>query len=149
MRLTLAGEYAIRSMIYLAEIPEDRRAQILEISSACGIPENFLRNIILKLSKSQLVHTHRGAGGGVKLMPSADKITLLDIMEAVEGKLALNHCLVSSQEFCGRSSWCSVHMVWSEAQAKMTEVLGATSLAQLVAQNKVRYADYMKEKVAI
>ncbi len=148
MRLTLAGEYAIRTLLYLAELPNDRRALITEVSAACGIPENFLRNITLKLSKSQLVMTHRGAGGGIKIMPNPEKITLLDIIEAVEGKLALNHCLVSSQEFCGRSEWCSVHLVWSEAQQKMVEILKATSLADLVVKNRIRYDEMIKEKLS-
>ncbi len=141
MRLTLAGEYAIRAMLFLADQPTDRRVQISEIAETGSIPENFLRNIVLKLAKNQLIQTHRGAGGGVKLLRPASEVTLLDVIEAVEGKLSLNHCLVQAQEFCGRTEWCSVHLIWSVAQSKMIEELTATSLAELVIANKQRFAE--------
>ena len=146
MRLTLAGEYAIRAMVYLSELEPGRRAQIAEISAACGVPENFLRNIMLKLAKSQLVSTHRGANGGVMLINATDKITLLDVIEAIEGKLALNHCLVSSQDFCGRMDWCAVHQIWSVAQQKMVEELTKTTLKELVQQNRIRYAKFLQQR---
>jgi DNA-binding IscR family transcriptional regulator len=64
---------------------------------------------------------------------------LLDVIEAVEGKLYLNKCLIGPQ-FCERTGWCAVHLVWCEAQQKLKEILSSRSLAELAATNSVRLA---------
>ena len=144
MRLTLAGEYAIRTMMYLAEFSFDRRAQISEISKACDIPESFLRNIVLKLSKHQLILSQRGAGGGVKLMRSPDTISLLDVVVAIEGEIALNRCLLPSQDFCKETSLCAVHAIWTQAQKSMVEELSNVTLQSLANINRERYEKFVQ-----
>ncbi len=139
MQLTMTGEYAIRAMIHLAALPWGTVAQIAEISSQWDIPENFLRKITAQLSKAGLIRSQRGIGGGVQLAKPAETLTLLNVIEAVEGKLYLNKCLIGPQ-FCNRTSWCAVHLVWCEAQQKLKEILSTHSLAELVATNTARAA---------
>jgi len=139
MQLTMTGEYAIRAMIHLAALPWGTVAQIAEISSRWDIPENFLRKITAQLSRAGLIRTQRGIGGGVQLARPAETLTLLDVIEAVEGKLYLNKCLIGPQ-FCERTGWCAVHLVWCEAQQKLKEILSSRSLAELAATNSVRLA---------
>ena len=130
MQLTLTGEYAVRAMIHLASVPSGTLTQISDISALWGVPENFLRKIVPLLSKSKLIASRRGHGGGIQLGKPAETITLLDVIEAVEGPMYLNKCLIGP-EFCVRTRWCAVHCVWSEAQEKLKEILSCKSIAEL------------------
>ena len=137
MQLTLTGEYAVRAMIHLASVPSGTLAQISDISAQWGVPENFLRKIVPLLSKSKLIASRRGNGGGIQLAKPAESITLLDVIEAVEGPMYLNKCLIGP-EFCVRTRWCAVHCVWSEAQEKLKEILRGKSIAELARLGKGR-----------
>lgn len=133
LQLTMAGEYTVRAMLHLASKPRGTVVQIYDIAQQWGIPENFLRKIVQLLTKSNLVLSHRGVGGGIELAKSAEEITLLDVIEAAEGKLALNKCLITPG-VCFRESWCAVHLVWHEVQEKMKEILRSRSMADLAKQ---------------
>ena len=134
MQLTMTGEYAIRTMLHLASANWEEVVEITEISEHWQIPENFLRKIVTKLSKAGLIETHRGTGGGIRLAKDAAGITLWDVIEAAEGEWFLNRCLIGPN-FCSNSAWCEVHLVWQEAQAKLKEILGRHSLADLAKKN--------------
>lgn len=134
LQLTMTGEYTVRAMLHLAALPPGSIAQISDIAQQWDIPENFLRKIVQLLTKSSLVLSHRGVGGGIELARPAASITLLDVMEAAEGKLALNKCLIH-EGFCPRDSWCAVHLVWGEVQDAMKEILRHKSIAELAQQN--------------
>lgn len=133
----MSGEYAIRAMLHLAAENSNKNVQIQDISKKWEIPETFLRKIIPLLTKAGLVMSVRGSGGGIKLARSSEKITALNVIEAVEGKIFLNKCLFSD-DVCSSSSWCSMHEVWDEAQANLKKVLGSKSIAQLAAINTQR-----------
>lgn len=68
-------------------------------------------------------------------MTSAESVSLLDVVEAIEGPVLLNQCL-EEEPSCDRKSWCPAHQVWAEAQAAVTNVLGGTSMASLAARAK-------------
>lgn len=137
MQLTLTGEYAIRAMIHLASGNDGSIFQIAEISTANNIPEKFLRKIIPQLSSSGLICSQRGIGGGIKLGKSALNITPLEIIEAVEGKMALNKCLID-KAFCSNERWCTVHTLWCDAQKNLRIVLSSKSIAELALENEER-----------
>lgn len=130
MQLTLAGEYAVRTMIHLAGQPPETPIPISEISRAWEIPEDFLRKISMQLSRAGLITSRRGKSGGIRSAKAPETITLLDVIEAVEGPIFLNKCLVGPMS-CARSVWCEAHLVWGEAQEKMKEVLRSKSIAEL------------------
>lgn len=133
----MSGEYAIRAMLHLACENSDKNIQIQDISKKWDIPENFLRKIIPLLTKAGLISSIRGSGGGIKLGKSSEKISALNVIEAVEGEIFLNKCLFSD-EICNRSDWCSMHEVWQEAQESLKKVLNSKSIAQLAAINLIR-----------
>ena len=133
----MSGEYAIRAMLHLSGEDTKKNVQIQDISKKWEIPESFLRKIVPLLAKAGLIMTVRGSGGGIKLAKSSEKITALNVIEAVEGKIFLNKCLFSD-DICDRSDWCSMHEVWEEAQDSLKTVLGNKSIAQLEAINKER-----------
>ena len=137
MQLTLTGEYAIRAMIYIAGGSSESVLHISEISERNNIPEKFLRKIVSQLSNTGLVQSQRGIGGGIKLGKPASAITPLDIIEAVEGKMALNKCLID-KEFCSNERWCTVHTLWCDAQVKLREILASKSIEELARENELR-----------
>ncbi|MGA9119954.1 MAG: Rrf2 family transcriptional regulator [Bacteroidota bacterium] len=130
MHITLTGEYAIRTMVHLASLTPGTIAQISDISKKWGIPEKFLRKIVARLSRAKLVKSHRGVHGGVSLARPPEEITLLEVVEEIEGPMALNRCLVDPG-FCNRTNVCAVHDVWGEAQGKLREMLASRTFAEL------------------
>lgn len=137
LQLTMTGEYSVRAMLHLAAKPRGVVVHTNDIAEAWEIPKEFLRKIVQLLSKSGLVHSRRGVGGGIELAKPAEEISLLEVIEASEGKLALNKCLIHSG-FCPRDSWCGVHLVWAEAQEKVKEVLRSKTIAELATESYAR-----------
>jgi Rrf2 family protein len=137
MQLTMTGEYAVRAMVGLASKPFGTVTPISEISEEWEISENFLRKIIAHLVKMGLVHSRRGTNGGVRLAIPAEQLTLLDVIEAIEGKIFLNKCLIGP-ECCTQTAWCAVHTVWCEAQEAMRYILSKQSLAEIASSNAAR-----------
>lgn len=131
MQLTRQGDYAIRTILVLAETSQDELVSIKEIASKQEISLHFLNKIVQSLAKSGIVITIRGSQGGIKLSRPPDKISLRDVVEAIEGPIALNIC-VAHQEGCRRQGFCRVHSVWREAQAALLAKLEGVSFADLV-----------------
>jgi Rrf2 family protein len=130
MQLTRAADYGVRVMIHLASLPAGARASLPEMARAIEVPDHFLSKVLQMLCRRRLIHSHRGAGGGFELATDPETVSLLDVVETIEGPLQLNVCL-GDQGSCSRKSWCPAHTVWSEAQAAMARVLHDTSIASL------------------
>ncbi len=133
MKLTRGGEYGIRGMLYLAMQREDSVTLLSEISTAQNIPESYLAKIFQTLTKAGLVRSHRGFKGGYSLGRPADEITVKDIIEGIEGPIALNHCAQKVSN-CAEEYRCKIQNVWKDAQDAMVGVLDGTTLADLVEQ---------------
>jgi Rrf2 family iron-sulfur cluster assembly transcriptional regulator len=131
MRLTRGADYGIRSILYLARQSGEQAVLLREISQAEGVPQSFLAKIFHTLAKAGLVKSRRGTNGGFFLARPAQKITLKELVEALEGTIALNICLIRKEE-CDRSDVCPVYTIWREAQDRMVEVLERTTVAELV-----------------
>jgi Rrf2 family protein len=117
-------------MIYLASLPPRVKAQRAAIARAADVPASFLSKLMQRLVSAGLVASSRGSGGGFELAVPRRKVTLLDILEALEGETRLNLCLADGPS-CNRKSWCPAHVVWQEAQEALTGVLRRASLDKL------------------
>jgi len=137
--ITRATEYAIRTIIYLAKHPKGEIVLKKDICRTQEVTPAFLTKILQPLIKVGIVSSQRGVGGGFLLNRPAEKITLLDILEAEEGPLKLNHCLVE-KGLCQRDALCSAHIVWEEAQTSMIKVLQRHDIAELVRMEKQKTA---------
>ncbi|MFQ6058383.1 MAG: RrF2 family transcriptional regulator [Anaerolineae bacterium] len=131
MRLTRGSEYGILGVMYLAGQPPGTITLINKISQAQDIPESYLAKIFQDLAKRGLLVSHRGAKGGFSLAREPSQITLREIIEAIEGPIALVNCL-DGRQGCERLGSCSLYNVMDEAQAKMLEVLERTTMEDLV-----------------
>ena len=130
MELTRKGEYAIRGIVYLAAQPEDKICLLSDIATAVDVPATFLAKIFQQFSKIGLVKSYRGTGGGFVLGRAPDKITLLEVVEAVEGPIMPNKCVITPGE-CPRDVFCNVHPVWKRVQAQVCNVLEGITLKEL------------------
>jgi Rrf2 family protein len=122
MQLTREGDYGIRSVLYLARQPYKKISFVTEISEEYKIPRSFLAKILQKLVKAKIVRSYRGVKGGFSLARQAREISVLEVLEAIEGKMALNICLVDRRS-CEFNRHCPVHHVWAVAQSKVVDVL--------------------------
>lgn len=137
MKLTRAGEYGIRGMLYLAMQPQDRVTLLSEISNTQNIPESYLSKIFQILTRAGLVRSHRGFKGGYTLGLPSEEITIKDIIEGIEGPIALNRCAIEDST-CSEDADCLIQDVWKDAQNAMIGVLEGTTLADLVEKSLSR-----------
>src|SRR5512138_202947 len=122
MEITRATEYAVRCVLHLALEQPDRVVPRREIARAREIPEHFLGKIAQRLARAGIVRIHQGARGGYQLAIPPDQLTLLQVVEAAEGSLVLNKCVMNAKT-CSRSCICAAHRVWSEARRQLRATL--------------------------
>lgn len=137
LRLTNAADYAILAMIHMACLPEEAVALRTDIAQAHRIPSSFMAKILRSLVRARLLRSTRGVHGGFTLARPASEITLLDIVEAIEGPLALTDC-TQDPCTCEWADECPAQPVWVTVQSKMAEVLRGASLEDLVSAPRRR-----------
>ena len=137
MELTRKGDYAIRGIVYLAGKPLDKVYLLSDIAAAVDVPPTFLAKIFQQFSKMGLVKSFRGTGGGFMLGRDPEKITLLEVVEAVEGPIIPNRCVVAPSD-CDRSGDCTVHPVWRLVQEKVRGVLEEVTLKERAAGQQIQ-----------
>lgn len=133
MRITREGDYGIRSVLYLARQPYKKVSFVNEISEDYKIPRSFLAKILQKLVKAKVVRSYRGVKGGFSLARSPKDISMLDVLEAIEGRLSVNLCIMDRKK-CGFSRQCPVQHVWHTVQSRVTDVLKKTNFEELAKQ---------------
>jgi Rrf2 family transcriptional regulator, iron-sulfur cluster assembly transcription factor len=131
VKLTRRGEYALRAMLELSERDEGDLVRSQEVAARQDIPPKFLPQIINSLARAGMIETVRGAAGGVRLARSSGEITLRDVIEAIEGPITLNHCCHEMKTCERERRGCPLSPVWQQAQSALTDVLQATTLAQI------------------
>ncbi len=139
MEISRRTDYGVRVIMDLATLPESGRASTQEIAERQNIPAPFLAKIVSRLSLSGLVITHRGAGGGVSLARPASEISLLQVIEALDGPVQLNRCVIEPSA-CPRDSHCPVHHIWAKAQLELTGLLSETTFDDLVSASSEEHA---------
>jgi len=131
LRLTNAADYAVRSMLYIASLPEGRVVLRSEVAETQKIPSSFMAKILRGLVRAGLLRSSRGVHGGFALARPAAEINLLDVVEAIEGPVALTQC-IPDPDACEHSANCPANAVWVRVQEKIGEVLQAATLEELI-----------------
>ncbi len=134
MQITRQADYAIRAVTYLAKLGPNERAATSVVATKMNIPPSFLAKIISQLSIAGLLHTSRGARGGVTLAREAGKISMLDVVEAIDGPILLNECVGDPAE-CQFIDDCLVHPIWTEVQDTLVKRLRETRFDKLAVAN--------------
>ena len=135
MKISTRGRYATRAMIELASRGGPEPIQLRQVAKAQGISGKYLEQLLAALKRGKLVKSVLGARGGYVLSKPASEITVLDIVEAVEGCVAPVHC-VDDPSGCDRLAGCVMHELWSDVRDAVVNVLQNTTLERLTERDR-------------
>lgn len=131
MEITKAADYGLRAMYRLGQTPKETSALIGDIAIEMNIPAQFLHKVMPRLVKAGLVRSRRGARGGYKLAKDPMDISLLDIVQAIDGPIFINRCLFDKDD-CNLEHDCSIRPVFAKAQSALRQVLAQHKLADVL-----------------
>ena len=136
MKLSTKGRYATRIMVclatrHLATHGRPTPVRKRQIAESEGISQDYIEQLLVKLKAAGLVASHRGTKGGFSLARDPVAITVAQVVEAMEGPIALAPCTESA---CARASECVARRVWQEASQALNKVLTATTIAHMAQQ---------------
>lgn len=133
LEITRQADYALRATMEVARLPYGDRAPTAAIATRQQIPLPFLAKIVSQLVVRGILEATRGASGGVSLARPAEAITMLEIIEAIDGPIMINRC-TRDPSACELSTTCPFCEIFTDAQKMLVERLGNTTLANLVAR---------------
>ena len=131
MRLSSMADYAVVTMSAAARHCGMVRVSAAQLAEETGLPPATVQKLVSKLSAAGLLRASRGAGGGLKLARPAAAISLADIVEAVEGPIALTACVEHGKHDCTLESSCSVRPHWGVVNAAVRAALADVPLTRL------------------
>ncbi len=134
MQITRQADYAMRAVAYLANLGPEKRAATSQIAEEQQIPPSFLAKIVSQLSVAGLLQTSRGARGGVSLARTPEKISFLEVVEAIDGPILINECVVDHSA-CTFGETCQLRPVFCDAQADLVNRLESTTFLTVVETN--------------
>ncbi|MFH1479388.1 MAG: Rrf2 family transcriptional regulator [Candidatus Omnitrophota bacterium] len=135
MKISTRARYGARLMLQLALHYDKGQLYLKDIARSEDISEKYLSQIIMLLKGKGLVNSFRGAKGGYILSRSPDKITMKEVIEALEGKLTLVSC-VEDKARCPRSTMCVTRGLWSKVGISIANTLSGVTLKDLVSDYK-------------
>ena len=131
LRLTKRTDSAIRACLLLSVSP-DVPVSSRRIAERMAIPDRFLPQVLGDLARAGLVESTSGKFGGYRLRRDPAELTLLELIETIEGPSRSVQCVLEERP-CGDDRPCALHPVWSAAQSAFLQVLATASLAQIAA----------------
>ena len=134
MNISMKSRYAVRALTELARREESqpgKPVRLAELADSRGMPLQFLEQVFASLRRAGVVRSRRGAAGGYSLARPAGEISVLDVVAALDGVPSPAEC---TQGLCDRIDACGASSVWIEAQAALEQVLGGTSIGDLLAR---------------
>lgn len=131
LQISRQTEYGVRALLDLASFPPGSRLQTSDIAQRQAIPESYLIKIVNRLAQVELLQTYRGNEGGIALARPAEKISMLEIVQALEGKINLNICS-RDPAYCELSDQCLVYPMWVDLQNIFDQYLESLKLSDLL-----------------
>ena len=122
------GDYTVRAVLYLARHPGRQRRR--DISGAMSIPDTYLPQILSALVRAGIARSTVGRQGGYELSRAPEAISLRDVIEAAEGPIRTQKCVLRSGP-CYWGDKCAIHDAWATAEAGLTAQLARTTFADL------------------
>jgi len=130
MQITKAGEYGVLGLLALARRPVGEVVMVDLVAAEEELPVSFLGKIFQSLARAGIVKSARGSGGGFTLSREPREISILQVIEAIEGPIALQRCL-DEEAGCEHITGCALCGLLAEAQDRVKEVFHTTTLAEL------------------
>ena len=131
MRLSSMADYAVVTMAAAARHCGTAQINAGQLAVETGLPAPTVQKLVSRLTAAGLLRSSRGVGGGLKLARPAATISLADIVEAVEGPIALTACVDQGKHDCGLEQACQVKPHWPVVNAALRGALAGVSLTSL------------------
>ncbi|UCH64179.1 MAG: Rrf2 family transcriptional regulator [Fidelibacterota bacterium] len=132
MLYSKSAEYTIQAMLYLAENEGKGLVMVSSIAEAYNIPKHFLAKLVQTLTRNHLIRSYRGRNGGIELARPAEKITILQIVNAIEGPPPEKEMCVIGLDVCSDDVVCPLHNQWQHIKDLMHDTLNNQTLLDLV-----------------
>jgi Rrf2 family nitric oxide-sensitive transcriptional repressor len=131
MRLTQFTDFALRTLMYLANVPEGRLSSIQDIATAYGISNNHLMKVVHNLGKMGYIETLRGRGGGIRLAQAPQNILLGQLVRQTEEDFYLVECFHAEENHCLITPDCQLRSILAEAMQAFLQILDRYTLADI------------------
>jgi Rrf2 family protein len=128
-------EYALQAVLYLALQPAGTMSSSKRLTRTLGIPYHFLGKILQRLTRKGLLRSLKGPRGGFTLALPAEKITLFQVIEAVDGDGIMHTCVLGFAE-CSGENPCAVHAQWGTMRTSIHSMLVSKNIAQMARETK-------------
>jgi Rrf2 family protein len=129
---TKSCQYAIRAVIYLtAQESRGKNMGVKEIADALQVPQQFLAKILQQLSRHSLISSVKGPNGGFYISEANAKVTLLDIVECIDGKGALTSCILGMPT-CSSAHPCPLHHHFYGSREGLKHILSSCAIGGMV-----------------
>jgi Rrf2 family protein len=125
-----SAEYAVRAFVHLADVPGGKYAMVKQIAEQADIPSHFLAKILQQLARKGFLRSSKGPTGGFALRMPAEEISMLQIVDAVDGLADFQRCPAGMAE-CNDQMPCGMHDSWKALRSRIMEYLERTSIADL------------------
>lgn len=136
MPLSTRTLYGLRALLDLAGSHPGPPVQLRDIAARQGLAESYLEQLMVELRRAGLIQAVRGRGGGFRLARAPEAISLLQVIDAVDGELRLADC-PEARECCGRPDFCAIREVWDTATRQLRDRLADKTLATIIARERV------------
>jgi Rrf2 family iron-sulfur cluster assembly transcriptional regulator len=136
MKLTTKGRYAVTAMLDLALHYDKGAVTLADIARRQGISLSYLEQLFAKLRRSGLVDSVRGPGGGYNLATTPSKVTVAEIVVAINENIDATRC--GGEKNCDGDQPCMTHQLWEELSSQIYEFLNGITLADLVSKPHVQ-----------
>jgi Rrf2 family transcriptional regulator, cysteine metabolism repressor len=138
MKFGVGVDYSLKALLMLAErYPAAQPLRVEEIAAREGIPENYLRRLLIELKRAGLVASQKGPNGGYMLARSPAKITMDDVVQTIEGDYVPVECLEDgANSLCRRDENCAMRDVWREVRTNVRAILSRATLQSLAERRR-------------
>ncbi|MDP8947445.1 MAG: Rrf2 family transcriptional regulator [Actinomycetota bacterium] len=136
VRLTQKSKYAVRALVELALNEDDSPLGVAEIARRQRIPERFLEQIFGDLRRADVLESRRGAHGGYRFAMPTEEISVLDVVEILDGEVRPARCSAGGVCYIAGAPLCATSRVWDEARLALEDVFDRYSIARLAAAER-------------
>src|ERR1700739_1520115 len=138
MKFGVGVDYSLKALLMLADrYPSSQPLRVEEIAAVQGVPENYLRRLLIELKRGGLGLSQKGRSGGYMLRRPPARITMADVVEIIEGDYTPVECLEDgANSFCPRDGGCPMRDVWREVRDNVVGILRSATLQSLTERRK-------------
>lgn len=135
MKISTKGRYGLRILLDIVLNGDNAPRLMRDIATSQNISEKYISRLVIDLRKAGLIKSIRGAKGGYLMARFPEDVTLLEIVETMEGRTNIVDCVIQP-DACIKVGGCAVHQTWAEINKKIREVLGEVTLKDIADKHR-------------